>query len=195
MSNSSHHSSTREQHDSLDPYNLNDTETFIRNSFSGRRLAHVLKVTEMVTKTVSTTPCLKHFTNLATCAALLHDVGYLEALQDCGYHPIDGARFLSSLGAHDLAAFVICHSQAPEYSQLAGLPNIPISCHPIAGIITFWDVRVDPDGKLVTYEERLKEIKTRHGKNGTTWLAHLKAYDRIKQVESTLRNIPGIALD
>lgn len=195
MSNIPPHSSQHEQEISLDPYNLNETQTFIRKSFSDKRLAHILKVTEMVTMTVSTTPCLRHFTNLATCAALLHDVGYLEALQHCKYHPIDGAKFLTSLGACDLAAFIICHSKAPEYAQLASLPRVPISYHPIASIITFWDVRVDPHGRLVTYEERLREIKMRHGENGTTWIAHLKAYDRIKQAESTLRNIPGIALD
>ena len=31
-------------------------------------------------------------------AAYLHDIGYTPALQQTGFHPIDGARYLRSLG-------------------------------------------------------------------------------------------------
>ena len=179
----------------LNPYDPADTERFIRQSFSGRRLAHILKVADQVSKSLSNTPCLKGFTGLGRCAALLHDVGYLETLQDTGFHPIDGARFLQSIGAPDLAAFIICHSHAAEYARLANLPSIPISLHPIASVITFWDVRVAPGGKILSYEQRLEDIRNRHGEESLTWKAHMKAMDRIQASEDRLRQIPNIVLD
>ena len=179
----------------LDPYNVNHTRSFIQEHFNGNRLAHILTVAENVNRTLTKTPVLRHYADLGTAAALLHDVGYIPELHDTGFHPIDGARYLTSLGATELAAFIICHSQAAEYADLAGLPRIPVSLHPIASVITFWDVRVAPGGKVLSYEERLEDIKNRHGEESLTWKAHMRAMSRIQASEDRLRQIPSVTLD
>ncbi len=40
-------------------------------------------------------------------AAYLHDIGYAPALQQTRFHPIDGARYLRSLGYERLASLLL----------------------------------------------------------------------------------------
>ena len=42
-------------------------------------------------------PILGKNTDLLVAAAWLHDIGYAPDLVDTGFHPLDGARFLSDL--------------------------------------------------------------------------------------------------
>lgn len=51
--------------------------------------------------------------DLLVAAAWLHDIGYSPAIAETGFHPLDGARHLRSLGAPArLCALVAHHSAA-----------------------------------------------------------------------------------
>jgi HD superfamily phosphodiesterase len=45
-------------------------------------------------------------------AAYMHDIGYAPALNKTGFHPLDGACYLRSLGYDRLASLVAHHSGA-----------------------------------------------------------------------------------
>src|SRR5712692_10001883 len=45
-------------------------------------------------------------------AAYMHDIGYALALKKTGFHPLDGAYYLRSLGYDWLASLVAHHSAA-----------------------------------------------------------------------------------
>jgi putative nucleotidyltransferase with HDIG domain len=49
---------------------------------------------------------------LLIAAAWLHDIGYAPGLRDTGFHPIDGARHLQSIGwPHAICNLVAHHSE------------------------------------------------------------------------------------
>lgn len=54
-------------------------------------------------------------------AAWLHDVGYAPSLAASGFHPLDGARWLRSLGEERLAGLVAYHSGAFHEAEVRGL--------------------------------------------------------------------------
>jgi putative nucleotidyltransferase with HDIG domain len=148
------------------------------------RLAHVLTVANQVRATAqqlaggSGTPDV----DLAYRSALLHDIGYAEALYETGFHPIDGAQYLRRRGYADIADLIICHSNSPEQALLRGLPAISVSRHLIADIITYWDVQVAQGGQLVTYTERMADIRSRYGDESPVWEAHKQAEPRINAI-------------
>src|SRR5579864_6072296 len=53
-------------------------------------------------------------------AAYLHDIGYAPELKETGFHPLDGARYLWSLGYERLASLVAHHSEARFEARLRG---------------------------------------------------------------------------
>ena len=53
-------------------------------------------------------------------AAYMHDIGYAPSLMKTGFHPLDGARYIRSLGYERLACLVAHHSEARFEAQLRG---------------------------------------------------------------------------
>jgi HD superfamily phosphodiesterase len=46
-------------------------------------------------------PVLGRHADVVTAAAWLHDIGYAPAVHGCGFHPLDGARFLRDVERAD----------------------------------------------------------------------------------------------
>ena len=69
-----------------------DTARTILQTPLPRRWAHTLGVAAQAR---SLAPILGRDADLLTAAALLHDIGYAPDLIDTGFHPLDGARYLS----------------------------------------------------------------------------------------------------
>jgi putative nucleotidyltransferase with HDIG domain len=61
-----------------------------------RRWGHVQAV---AAKAESLRPLLGEDADLLVVAAWLHDIGYAPDVQDTGFHPLDGARYLRRLDA------------------------------------------------------------------------------------------------
>jgi HD domain len=100
-------------------------------------------------------------------AAWLHDAGYAPELADTGFHPIDGARRLRSLGQERLARLVAHHSSATTEAPALGLARelaaFPPERSATADALTFCDMTTGPAGERVTMAERLAEIASRYG--------------------------------
>jgi HD superfamily phosphodiesterase len=100
-------------------------------------------------------------------AAWLHDIGYAPTLAGTGFHPIDGARHLRSLGYECLARLIAWHSSALTEAPALGLADelaaFPPETSATADALTYCDMTGGPAGERVTMPERLAEIARRYG--------------------------------
>lgn len=106
--------------------------------------------------------------DLLIAASLLHDIGYAPALTETGYHPLDGARFVMRQGGHyRLACLVANHSAAVFAAELRGfgheLAAFPDEPSAVRDALWYSDMRVSPLGAPVSFDERIAEIRNRHG--------------------------------
>ncbi|OLR90388.1 HD domain-containing protein [Actinokineospora bangkokensis] len=106
--------------------------------------------------------------DLLVVTALLHDVGYCDAAGLTGFHPLDGARFLSGLGYPDrLCHLVAHHSCARLEADLRGLgPQLALwedERTALRDALWWVDMTTSPDGEVVPFEVRIAEIQERYG--------------------------------
>ena len=106
---------------------------------------------------------------LLEASGVLHDIGYASSLVETGFHPLDGARYLRSIGFDARVVNLVAHhSCARIEAQLRGLDRFLEADFPIDRSLPhdelcFCDMTTSPDGELVTVEHRLAEIKKRYG--------------------------------
>lgn len=104
---------------------------------------------------------------LLVAAALLHDIGYAPALVDSGYHPLDGARFLAATDAPRLACLVANHSAAAIVAGCRGLgaelAEFPDERTALRDALWYSDMRTSLAGDPITFDERIADIRLRHG--------------------------------
>jgi HD domain len=100
-------------------------------------------------------------------AAYLHDIGYAKPLACSGFHPLDGARFVRSLGQERLARLVAHHSEARIEADERGLgeelADFPWERSAVADALTYCDLTTGPAGARVPLAGRLAEIFERYG--------------------------------
>lgn len=116
-----------------------------------------------------TTTVERNESDVLVAAAWLHDVGYSAAIVETGFHPLDGARYLRSLGwPHRVCCLVANHTNARIEADARGLAaalaaEFPAERTPVADALTYVDLTTSPDGEPVTVHERLTEILERYG--------------------------------
>jgi len=101
-------------------------------------------------------------------AAWLHDIGYSPAVSRTGFHPLDGARYLLSIGASpDLVGAVAHHScarfEAEERGLASELEAFPAPSEAVMDALAYADMTTGPTGRGVSIEDRLTEILERYG--------------------------------
>jgi hypothetical protein len=102
-------------------------------------------------------------------AAWLHDIGYAPTLEDTGFHPLDGARYLRRLSLdEEVVRLVAHHSCAMLEAAERGLDcelaaEFPPGDPMLTGALLFADMTTSPDGELVEPADRLVEIQDRYG--------------------------------
>jgi len=100
-------------------------------------------------------------------AAYLHDIGYAPSLNKTGFHPLDGANYvIQTLRDVRLASLVAHHSEAAFEARLRGyahaLHAFPHEHSVVADALTFCDMTTNPEGKPISFEERIAEILCRY---------------------------------
>jgi hypothetical protein len=105
---------------------------------------------------------------LLVAAGVLHDVGYAPAIAHTGFHPLDGARHLREMQADGrLVALVAHHSCAYREAELrrlsAELTEWVDEATPLRDALWWADMTTSPDGAVVSFDERVKEIQERYG--------------------------------
>src|SRR5580700_8331135 len=96
---------------SVEPMNIadwaEDTARTILETPLPRRWAHSQGVAAQAR---SLAPILGRDADLLVAAAFLHDIGYAPDLIDTGFHPLDGARYLSdTVQASDTLCRLVAH--------------------------------------------------------------------------------------
>ena len=120
----------------------------------GRTAEDLAERSEIVTETV-------------VCAAWLHDVGYAPGVADSGFHPLDGAIFLSALGVPpEIVGLVAFHTGALYEAEERGLAEqLAAFGQPAADdldLLTMIDLGTAPDGTPILDTDRIAEILSRY---------------------------------
>lgn len=105
---------------------------------------------------------------LLLAAALLHDIGYAKPLARSGFHPLDGAWFLTEAGVPPrVCALVAHHSAAAVTARLRGLSaklaEFPDERTLLRDTLWYCDLTTDPSGWPTTFDKRIADIRARHG--------------------------------
>jgi putative nucleotidyltransferase with HDIG domain len=106
---------------------------------------------------------------LIEMAALLHDVGYAKEAVDTGQHMIDGARYLRdhTTAGPELCSLVAYHTssrwEAHTRGLEAALTEFPPPPEELLDALTWCDLTVGPEGRLVAPAQRLAEVLARYG--------------------------------
>jgi len=131
-----------------------------------RRWAHVQGVADAAR---DLSPILGDNAELLTAAAVLHDIGYSPSLQDSGFHPLDGARYLRDVENADtmLCRLVAHHSCAIIEAEEHGLASVLArefkpAPRSLADALTYCDMTTGPDGLRLTVDQRLADIRARY---------------------------------
>jgi hypothetical protein len=101
--------------------------------------------------------------------AWLHDIGYAPELVQTGFHPLDGARYLRSVGVDEqVLSLVAYHSCSPIEAEVRGLRSDLMSEFQAADpeltdALLYCDMTTGPDGSNVNPADRLVEIRGRYG--------------------------------
>jgi HD superfamily phosphodiesterase len=129
--------------------------------------------------------------DILIAAAYIHDIGYSPALKQTGLHQLDGARFIRTLGDERLACLVAHHSEARFELGIRGyaeeLADYAREDSAVYDALVYCDLTTGPDGKTVTFEDRVSEVYERYGEGDISRALrvaepHLKAaVDRICQ--------------
>lgn len=103
---------------------------------------------------------------LLVASAWLHDIGYATPVRDTGFHQLDGARYLARQGLpYRLCALVAHHAGAAAVAELVGLAA-PLATFDdeqsaVRDALWYCDMTTSPDGELLTFEERMAELRRR----------------------------------
>jgi hypothetical protein len=136
-------------------------------------------------------------------AAWLHDIGYAPAIQETGFHPLDGGLYLRSEGWDDrLAALVVHHSGARFVPAERGFDSMMAEFDfedgPVSDALTYADQTVGPYGRRMTVPYRIAEAISRHGPDSPNARARvdrvpylLAVADRVEQRLARARSRPN----
>ena len=131
------------------------------------RWAHVSAVAAKAERVAGILPAADRPTLVA--AAWLHDIGYASALNQTGFHPIDGARWLrvqsfdprvASLVAHHSYALIEADERGLSQQLVDEFPN---EDSPTADALWYCDLTTGPHGQDFDVLDRLNEIRSRYG--------------------------------
>lgn len=121
----------------------------------------------------------RHDFDALLVVAYLHDVGYAPALVRSGFHPLDGAEYIRSLGHERVACLVAHHSEARFEADLRGL-SIELARFPrersiVADALIYCDILTGSTGEPVSLKERTEDIKARYGRDHVVAVAYSQA--------------------
>jgi hypothetical protein len=155
----------------------------------GRRWAHVQAVAERA----ASLPFEGIDRERLVAAAYVHDIGYSSELAVTGFHPLDGARHLRSLGDEDLARLVAHHTNARYEAELRGLDDyedeFPYGGTLLDTALTFCDMTTSPDGEPISLEERVAELVDRYGRDHVTSRAVLAGVPDFERGREQIRRL------
>lgn len=131
----------------------------------GNRWLHTQAVAQRARDVASTVPGDER--ELLVAAAWLHDIGYAPEIKETGFHPLDGARYLETLGApRRLVCLVAHHSgavfEAAQRGLSAELEQYEREDTALLDALIFADMTTGPAGQRFDFDHRIDEILVRY---------------------------------
>jgi HD domain len=134
-------------------------------------------------------------------AAWLHDIGYGPDLAESGFHPLDGGRFLRTIGVDDrVACLVAHHSCAVHEARVRGLDGELLAefdreDSSTYDALVYCDMTTGPGGEAVGFIDRMDEIARRYGPgHEVTRALDLGREDLTLCCHRTLKRLQGSAV-
>lgn len=129
-----------------------------------RRWAHTRGVARRAEQIASVFPAAER--DVLVVSAWLHDIGYAPAVAVTGMHQLDGARHLVGRGIpFRVCALVAHHAGAAAVADLVGLGDalavFDDERGPVRDALWYCDMTTDPDGRSLTFDERMAELRGR----------------------------------
>ncbi|MFH8975517.1 HD domain-containing protein [Streptomyces sp. NPDC017890] len=134
---------------------------------------------------------------LLVAAAWLHDLGYAPELRETGFHPIDGARHLQSLGAPARLVCLVAHHSGAVYEAeqrglTAELDAYEREDSPVLDALIYADMTTGPAGQSFDFDRRIDEILERYAEGSEVHSAISKARPYLgAAVERTRARLAG----
>jgi hypothetical protein len=131
--------------------------------------------------------------DMLIAAAWLHDIGYAPGLVRTGFHPVDGAAHLATMGVSArLCALVANHSCACLEARRRGVTlDWPDEGTPLRDALWWADMTTTPTGEPTTFAERMAEVASRYGETDIVTLSLREAnealLDSVNRTEDLLR--------
>ena len=157
----------------MDKSLVTDSKTLAKKMLAmlPERLAHVVGVA----RTAATQHHVVEIDELVA-AAWLHDVGYAPSIAFTGFHPLDGARYLQSVGYPDLVVSLVAfHSEATAEAEERGLLTelLEFALPPVDLLdeLTFADMTTGRDGSATSIDIRLGEVFERYEQSDAVFRA------------------------
>lgn len=181
------------------PIDLKTAQRLVKNAgLTADRLAHTLAVGATAREMVARMDRTEHWVEAVTTSATLHDIGY--GYPDTGHHAVDGARFLSRLGASaEMCAQVAWHSTSEHEVTARGLPvdlsaefGTPDSL--VKAVIWCADFTTSPTGHPITVAERIRDIEARYSAESPVIAALHAARPAMEQAWTLLEDADGLQL-
>ncbi|MFC4857649.1 three-helix bundle dimerization domain-containing protein [Actinophytocola glycyrrhizae] len=138
-----------------------------RNLLAGelpRRWAHTWGVARRAQQIAPAFPAGDR--EVLVASAWLHDIGYAAEVTVTGMHQVDGARYLVGRGVpFRVAALVAHHAGAAAVAEFTGLAEALAVYDdeqgPVRDALWYCDMTTSPDGRPVTFRERMAELRRR----------------------------------
>lgn len=104
--------------------------------------------------------------DVLVASAWLHDIGYASPIVATGLHQLDGARFLVGRGVpFRVCALVAHHAGASAVARIRGLGGalavFDDERSPVRDALWYCDMTTGPDGRPMTFAERMAELRGR----------------------------------
>ncbi|MFF1731268.1 HDIG domain-containing metalloprotein [Streptomyces sp. NPDC058247] len=105
--------------------------------------------------------------DLLVAAAWLHDIGYAPEVRVTGFHPLDGARHLESLGAPARLVRLVAHHSGAAYEAEQRELSAELAVYeredaPVLDALIFADMTTGPAGQSFDFDTRIDEILVRY---------------------------------
>lgn len=124
--------------------------------------------------------------DLVVASAWLHDLGYADQLVVTGFHHLDGAAYLAEKGEDCLAGLVAYHSAGFEEAQLRGLDRELATFldedSVVSDALTYCDLTTGGDGRLVSLDVRIADVRARYGDDHVVARALTTARPRLERL-------------
>ena len=139
-------------------------------------------------------------TESVVSAAWLHDIGYSHDLAATGFHPLDGARFLESVGCPDeVVALVGHHTGAAYEAEERGLIDewreLPTPESAALDVLTMVDLAVGPAGQLQLDVDRVAGMLSRYGEDDPVHRAVTRSRDLLLASSARGKRLLGLPDD